>query len=157
MIFGFVYNFVLLQVPSLVKSVHKLMKEKSVKTRQGCFLILTELIGVLPGALAEHIPALIPGILHNLLDFSFSLYVFSKVSLYFILKKVNGFYFYLFFLISGIQFSLGDKQSSSNMKIDTLSFVQHLLQNQGQMPSVFHPHAPGNLFKILWLFFMFSF
>ena len=78
------------------------MKEKSVKTRQGCFLILTELIGVLPGALAEHIPALIPG----------------------------------------IQFSLGDKQSSSNMKIDTLSFVQHLLQNQGQMPSVFHPHAP---------------
>merc|ERR1719232_1408303 len=90
------------QVPSLVKAVHKLMKEKSVKTRQGCFMILTELIGVLPGALAEHIPALIPG----------------------------------------IQFSLGDKQSSSNMKIDTLSFVQHLLQNQGQLPSVFHPHAP---------------
>jgi len=95
-------NKLMRQVPSLVKSVHKLMKEKSVKTRQGCFLILTELIGVLPGALAEHIPALIPG----------------------------------------IQFSLGDKQSSSNMKIDTLSFVQHLLQNQGQMPSVFHPHAP---------------
>ena len=46
----------------------------------------------------------------------------------------------LFF--SGIQFSLGDKQSSSNMKIDTLSFIQHLLNNQGQLPSVFHPHAP---------------
>lgn len=90
------------QVPHLVKAVHKLMKERSVKTRQGCFTILTELISVLPGALADHIPALIPG----------------------------------------IQFSLGDKQSSSNMKIDTLSFVQHLLQNQGQMPSVFHPHAP---------------
>ena len=28
------------------------------------------------------------------------------------------------------------------MKIDTLSFVQHLLQNQGQSPSIFHPHAP---------------
>jgi len=95
-------NKLLAQVPSLVKSVHKLMKEKSVKTRQGCFMILTELIAVLPGCLAEHIPALIPG----------------------------------------IQFSLGDKQSSSNMKIDTLSFVQHLLQNRGQMPSVFHPHAP---------------
>lgn len=90
------------QVGPLVKAVHKLMKEKSVKTRQGCFVILTELIGVLPGALSDHIPALIPG----------------------------------------IQFSLGDKQSSSNMKIDTLSFVQHLLQNQGQMPNVFHPHAP---------------
>ena len=89
-------NFDVLQVPSLVKSVHKLMKEKSVKTRQGCFLILTELIGVLPGALAEHIPALIPGILHNLLDFSCSLYVFSKVSLSFYAsyQKVNGLYFF---------------------------------------------------------------
>ena len=46
------------------------------------------------------------------------------------------------FVFSGIQFSLGDKQSSSNMKIDTLSFIQHLLNNQGQLPSVFHPHAP---------------
>merc|ERR1712226_829745 len=90
------------QVPAIVKALHKLLKDRSVKTRQGCFHILTELIIVLPGALADHIPALIPGIL----------------------------------------FSLGDKQSSSNMKIDTLSFVQHLLQNQGQMPSVFHPHAP---------------
>ena len=90
------------QVPALVKALHKLLKDRSVKTRQGCFLILTELITVLPGALSEHIPALIPG----------------------------------------IQFSLGDKQSSSNMKIDTLSFVQHLLNNQGQLPSVFHPHAP---------------
>ena len=29
------------QVPSLVKALHKLMREKSVKTRQGCFIILT--------------------------------------------------------------------------------------------------------------------
>jgi cullin-associated NEDD8-dissociated protein 1 len=28
------------------------------------------------------------------------------------------------------------------MKIDTLSFIQQLLQNQGQMPAIFHPHAP---------------
>jgi cullin-associated NEDD8-dissociated protein 1 len=28
------------------------------------------------------------------------------------------------------------------MKIDTLSFVQHLLQNLASMPQVFHPHAP---------------
>lgn len=89
------------QIPLLVKAVHRLMKERSVKTRQGCFHLLTELIAVLPGALANHIPALIPG----------------------------------------IQYSLGDKQSSSNMKIDTLSFVQHLLQNQCQSPVVFHPHA----------------
>ena len=90
------------QVPLLVKAIHKLMKDRSVKTRQGCFTLLTELISVLPGALANHIPAVIPG----------------------------------------IQFCLGDKSSSSNMKIDTLSFVQHLLQNQCQSPTVFHPHAP---------------
>ena len=74
-------------VPDLVKAVHKQMKEKSVKTRQSCYALLTELVLVLPGALANHIPALIPG----------------------------------------IQFSLGEKQSSSNMKIDTLAFIQHLL------------------------------
>ncbi len=28
------------------------------------------------------------------------------------------------------------------MKIDTLSFVPHLLRNQCQPPTVFHPHAP---------------
>ena len=49
------------QMPALVKAVHKLMKDKSVKTRQGCFMILSELIAVLPGALSDHIPALIPG------------------------------------------------------------------------------------------------
>jgi len=34
-----------------------------------------------------------------------------------------------------------DRQSSSNMKIDTLAFVQHLLASQ-HPPAVFHPHAP---------------
>ena len=36
---------------------------------------------------------------------------------------------------------LSDRQSSSNMKIDTLAFVQHLLASQ-HPPAVFHPHAP---------------
>ncbi|KAG7173279.1 Cullin-associated NEDD8-dissociated protein 1-like, partial [Homarus americanus] len=86
------------QVPALVKSVHRQMKEKSIKTRQGCFALLTELVQVYPGALTHHIPALIPG----------------------------------------IQFSLGDKNSSSNMKIDTLAFVHCLLiHHSGE---VFHPH-----------------
>lgn len=86
------------QVPALVKSVHRQMKEKSIKTRQGCFALLTELVQVYPGALTHHIPALIPG----------------------------------------IQFSLGDKNSSSNMKIDTLAFVHCLLiHHSGE---VFHQH-----------------
>lgn len=86
------------QVPDIVRAIHKQMKEKSVKTRQGCLTLLTELIHVSPGALANHIPALVPG----------------------------------------IQYSLGDKNGSSNMKIDTLTFLNCLLLNHN--PQVFHPH-----------------
>uniref|UniRef100_A0A673ZU42 Cullin-associated and neddylation-dissociated 1 n=1 Tax=Salmo trutta TaxID=8032 RepID=A0A673ZU42_SALTR len=49
------------QVPMIVKALHKQMKEKSVKTRQCCFNMLTELVNVLPGALTLHIPVLVPG------------------------------------------------------------------------------------------------
>ncbi|XP_062441137.1 cullin-associated NEDD8-dissociated protein 1-like isoform X3 [Rhea pennata] len=86
------------QVPSIVKALHKQLKEKSIKSRQGCFSLLTELANVLPGCLADHIPALVPGIV----------------------------------------FSLADKSSSSNMRIDTLSFLHVLLCNH--QPEVFHPH-----------------
>ncbi len=102
------------QVPSIVRAVHRQMREKSIKTRQGCFALLTQLTQVLPGALTEHIAALVPG----------------------------------------IQFSLGgDRASSSNMKIDTLTFIQHLLGAHQHQPkgasavitassSAFLPHAP---------------
>ena len=30
------------QVPSIVKAIHKQMREKSVRTRQGCFMLLTK-------------------------------------------------------------------------------------------------------------------
>ncbi|XP_055935598.1 cullin-associated NEDD8-dissociated protein 1-like [Argiope bruennichi] len=86
------------QTPNIIKALHRQLKEKSIKTRQGCFLVLTELVTVLPGALSDHMPALIPG----------------------------------------IQFSLGDKNSSSNMKIDTLTFLNCLLTHHP--PEVFHPH-----------------
>lgn len=86
------------QIPNIVKSVHKQLKEKSIKNRQGCFALLTELVVVLPGAMNNHIAALVPG----------------------------------------IHFSLGEKNSSSNMKIDTLAFLNCLLSNHN--PTVFHPH-----------------
>ncbi|XP_076759288.1 cullin-associated and neddylation-dissociated 1 isoform X1 [Xylocopa sonorina] len=86
------------QVPLIVKAIHRQMKEKSIKTRQDCFSLLKELVLVLPGALSNHIPALIPG----------------------------------------IQYSLGDKNSSSNMKIDTLAFVHTLLITH--QPEAFHAH-----------------
>ncbi|NXH11389.1 CAND1 protein, partial [Bucco capensis] len=91
------------QVPKIIKALHRQLKEKSIKSRQGCFSLLTELANVLPGCLADHIPALIPGIV----------------------------------------FSLADKSSSSNMRIDTLSFLHVLLCNH--QPEVFHPHIKSLL------------
>ncbi|ELU01651.1 hypothetical protein CAPTEDRAFT_19001 [Capitella teleta] len=87
------------QIPAIVQAVHKQLREKSIKTRQCCFLLLTELVQVLPGSLNQHITAIVPGII----------------------------------------FSLGEKNSSSNMKIDTLSFVNCLLGTHN--PIVFHPHV----------------
>lgn len=86
------------QVPLIVNAVHRQMKEKSIKTRQDCFALLKELVIVTPGALTNHIPALIPG----------------------------------------IQYSLSDKNSSSNMKIDALAFVHTLLMTH--QPEAFHAH-----------------
>uniref|UniRef100_A0A668UIE7 TATA-binding protein interacting (TIP20) domain-containing protein n=1 Tax=Oreochromis aureus TaxID=47969 RepID=A0A668UIE7_OREAU len=56
------------QVPATVKALHRQLKEKSIKSRQGCFCLLTELAHTVPGALEEHIPALIPGIIFSLTD-----------------------------------------------------------------------------------------
>lgn len=58
--------FFKLQVPNIVKALHKQLKEKSIKSRQGCFSLLTELANVLPGCLADHVPALVPGKLGGL-------------------------------------------------------------------------------------------
>ncbi|XP_040890883.1 cullin-associated NEDD8-dissociated protein 2 [Toxotes jaculatrix] len=60
------------QVPLIVKALHRQLKEKSIKSRQGCFCLLTELSHTVPGALEQHIPALIPGIVFSLTDKSTS-------------------------------------------------------------------------------------
>ena len=54
------------QVASIVKVLHKQLKDKSMKTRQGCFGLLTALVTVLPGALDDHVGAIVPGILYCL-------------------------------------------------------------------------------------------
>lgn len=54
------------KVPAIVKAVQAQIKEKSIKTRQDCFALLKELIIVLPGALANHISALLSGIQYSL-------------------------------------------------------------------------------------------
>lgn len=86
------------QVPEIVRAIQPLMREKSVKTRQDCFLLLRELLQALPGALSVHIDQIMPG----------------------------------------IQYSLSDKNTTSNMKIDALGFVCYMLQSHN--PQIFHPH-----------------
>ena len=54
------------QISSVVKAIHKQLKDKSVKNRQGCFQLLTELVQVLPGALSNHVSAIVPGIQFSL-------------------------------------------------------------------------------------------
>uniref|UniRef100_A0A667XT08 TATA-binding protein interacting (TIP20) domain-containing protein n=1 Tax=Myripristis murdjan TaxID=586833 RepID=A0A667XT08_9TELE len=56
------------QVSVIVKALHRQLKDKSIKSRQGCFCLLTELAHTVPGALEQHIPALIPGIVFSLTD-----------------------------------------------------------------------------------------
>uniref|UniRef100_A0A7N6ACR5 TATA-binding protein interacting (TIP20) domain-containing protein n=1 Tax=Anabas testudineus TaxID=64144 RepID=A0A7N6ACR5_ANATE len=60
------------QVPVIVKTLHRQLKDKSIKSRQGCFCLLTELAHTVPGALEQHVPALIPGIVFSLTDKSTS-------------------------------------------------------------------------------------
>ncbi|XP_019849564.1 PREDICTED: cullin-associated NEDD8-dissociated protein 1-like [Amphimedon queenslandica] len=87
------------QVPLIVKSLHKQLKDKSIKARQGCFALLTDLVTVLPGALEKEVGHLVPGIVY----------------------------------------CLNDTGSSSNMRIDTLMFLNVLLTN----------HSPSSLYQFI--------
>ncbi|XP_073889117.1 cullin-associated NEDD8-dissociated protein 2 isoform X4 [Macaca fascicularis] len=53
------------QVPLVVKALQRQLKDRSIRARQGCFSLLTELAGVLPGSLAEHMPVLVSGRPHT--------------------------------------------------------------------------------------------
>ncbi|KAH9575070.1 hypothetical protein CY35_01G092900 [Sphagnum magellanicum] len=51
-----------LEVPKVVKSLNKQLREKSVKTKVGAFSVLKELVIVLPDSLSDHVGSLVPGI-----------------------------------------------------------------------------------------------
>jgi cullin-associated NEDD8-dissociated protein 1 len=55
-------------VPKIVSGLSKELKQKSLKTRIGCFQLLKELVTVLPGALNEQIGAVVPAISAALAD-----------------------------------------------------------------------------------------
>lgn len=86
------------QVPQIIKVIQSLMREKSMKTRQDCFLLLRELLNALPGSLGPYLQSIVPG----------------------------------------VSFTLNDKNSTSNMKIDAISFLCSLLQSH--QPHIFHQH-----------------
>lgn len=50
------------EVPKLVKSLNKQLREKAIKTKVGAFSVLKELVTVLPNCLADHMASLVPGI-----------------------------------------------------------------------------------------------
>ncbi|GJN19078.1 hypothetical protein PR202_gb06315 [Eleusine coracana subsp. coracana] len=50
------------EVPKVVKSINKQLREKSVKTKVGAFSVLKEIVVVLPDCLADHFGSLVPGI-----------------------------------------------------------------------------------------------
>ncbi|KAL0384662.1 UNVERIFIED_CONTAM: Cullin-associated NEDD8-dissociated protein 1, partial [Sesamum radiatum] len=56
------------EVPKIVRSVNKQLREKSIKTKVGAFSVLKELVVVLPDCLADHIGSLTPGIEKALCD-----------------------------------------------------------------------------------------
>ncbi|KAM5279667.1 cullin-associated NEDD8-dissociated protein 2 [Ctenodactylus gundi] len=60
------------QVPQVTKALQRQLRERSARPRQGCFSLLAELAGVLPGSLAEHMPLLVSGIIFSLADRSSS-------------------------------------------------------------------------------------
>ncbi|KAB5574504.1 hypothetical protein DKX38_001698 [Salix brachista] len=86
------------EVPKIVKSINRQLREKSIKTKVGAFSVLRELVVVLPDCLAEHIGSLIPG----------------------------------------IEKALNDKSSTSNLKIEALTFTRLVLASHS--PPVFHPY-----------------
>lgn len=56
------------EVPKVVRSVTRQMREKSIKTKVGAFSVLKELVVVLPDCLTDHIGSLVPGIEKALSD-----------------------------------------------------------------------------------------
>lgn len=71
------------QVPLVIKALQRQLKDRNIRARQGCFSLLTELAGVLPGSLAEHMPVLVAGRMDwNLVSAVLGLFQSSRVSLF---------------------------------------------------------------------------
>lgn len=89
-------------IPTIVARSSNLWRDKFLKTRQIVFQMFTEIIGIVPKALTDHISsAIVPGVLY----------------------------------------SLNDKNSTSNMRMDAIVFLHELLKTHE--PTVFHSRIPN--------------
>ncbi|KAL1924349.1 uncharacterized protein VTP21DRAFT_7384 [Calcarisporiella thermophila] len=94
-------------IPKLTRALSKQFMSKSVQTRQTGFVLLRELVTVLPGGLDEHVQLFIPAVEASL----------------------SG---------AGAEIRVHHHQSSSNLKIEVLSFLRQLFATHS--PAVLHPH-----------------
>ncbi|KAK0585417.1 hypothetical protein LWI29_028172 [Acer saccharum] len=82
------------EVPKIVNSINRQLREKSIKTKVVAFSVLRELVVVLPDSLADHIGSLIPGIEKalNALDLhaKISASSTSKIALFVHLLQIDG-------------------------------------------------------------------
>jgi len=54
------------QVPVIIKSLQRHLCDKSIRTRQCCYTLLSNLVVTIPGCLSDHLPALMSGIQYSL-------------------------------------------------------------------------------------------
>lgn len=84
------------QIPDIVNAIHMQLREKSLKTRHNCFLLIKETCHVLEGAYTEQISKLIPGILYSLNEknSSSSLKIEALSTVHCLLTTHNSDFFY---------------------------------------------------------------
>lgn len=56
------------QIPSLVKAINKQLKTKTLRTKQCCFVLLTQLLRAYPGALSNQLHLLVSGVASAMAD-----------------------------------------------------------------------------------------
>lgn len=54
-------QLLLADTPTLIKASARQLSDKSLKTRIGMFSVMHTLVSVLPGSVADHVGALVPG------------------------------------------------------------------------------------------------
>ncbi|CAF0993475.1 unnamed protein product [Rotaria sordida] len=112
-------------VPSIVRSLAKIMKDKDTKNREGSLVVLTNLVQVQHNILIDHIDTILPNTLY-------SLSISDKT------KKTQG------SNIEGKSTQTISKSLHSNLKITALAFLYALLQTHDNSTR-FHKHIKSML------------